>query len=1198
MKKPETITINWEEKGRTRLLEFLNNGTRLFYVKQLKSQTGFISIGSCLNSLLPIEERINNTRDGAFQKSVHSTNELKLGKTALQCYLAYILYFHFSELDSKKSELNFNFEKPEDFIDIILELVNPEERLDLLKDLFEAIQNALDFLNKKLDGKIYVNWSVQNKKGSLVFEKTELPGFKEFQKKLKEKTPPIENTSNGDVISNELIAGSQFTSQHSRWNTLKNWFRRTSYFVKGNLLNADKKNIVKNLKLYIQPQYNEGKAEYSDNRHLAISKKDEHLDNLLYSLVNNPEDNISSDFKYFYITGPAGVGKSLIAQRLLYLFRKKYFDRKKVFIVPYKMLLSHKDALIDIANDSDIVFIDSLDESEAYVDNPDETLKDLLRNLSNPQRIIISCRSPFLTMAEIDQVHTQLGTPSARNTRLWELKDFTKEEIDTYLKRLFRSNKESREKLLHFFGFLEDKGFDFLARQFFLEHVSVITASRKINLISPFKFGVLESVIEAYIQREINLKGVSDDEYLKKIYDTVCTKLAKENYLNPNSPNVLLSKLVPEGDDEKEYVKVIKRSFLNYSEKDEVSFPHRVWYDLWLAKYLINTEDYITECRFFNEEYWAKIAKGQNSEYTICLDFWKEMVVDAISNDPYHTAVKCTLENASEIEAKDLKPIDVLNVVGLSISSTLANGQKLHQYFKSIKEINLYDAEINLKSLASHKRLVQLRCTRSKTTSNLSETRLNVLHLDSCISELPLQDTYYTPSLTSLSVCNTDVSSFDFLHKCDSMETLRLEGGEHKIKINDLDFISSCPSIKDFTLTQQYLEEIDISPLEGLKNLDSLDLEIYSLDQIKSIERIVKNNPEIDLTLSLSRAIKEGFEILSEIRSNISILKIYSALRYDRDNPDYPGLDELFENRLLKVNVENIIGETNLRWFLLESFIKDIMVPHLWPGVLVKSQVGLTEINTFVIKPNDDLEFRTRKANGILIKELEFCDFYFEQYNMFDCFPLVEDVSMHSSSTTFLSNLSDDLPKLKTFQFYADLIKNEDLVILKRLNLDHLALVGTNLNVHSITLPTIIRTKKLSLHNFSSVNFTNFTDETEIQALYMYSVDHIIDWKSLSNLKNITLIVFSNMTIENDLMDCLESFTSLISVKFESCTYDSFSMRLGNKITTYNEWSVSYHGKQNKNTYIKSLDETFNLSEVEDDEELWQDKKTYSVFFD
>jgi hypothetical protein len=1038
--KPEQINITWiDQNERDNFLKFLDNGSNNFFSNGEKNGEGFYQVEKNFYFLIGGKKTPTRSSFGnwAFNTSVKNTEVLKLGDIALKKYLAYILYFRYSSLYYESNQkLDYSFADPNQFLNIILgqhdekTTHNTNSPQSLISKLEKKTSKLLKTLNQQLADKTYISWEIISKNGILFFNKEELEGYNEFQEKLKsfdnydEKPAKKGETTSPEIeepqISELLLTNSQFTSQ-PKWHWAINWLLPFKSYIRSNLIIQDERQLYVDLKLYIQPHYITGKAEYINRKHIEL-KEDEHLDDLLYQLLNTSyEKNLSKDFKYFYIIGQAGVGKTLIIQRILYRYRRRFFGNKKVFLTPYKLLFVER--ILKEANSADIVLVDSLDESEEYIINPEEALKNLLKLIDKPDKILITCRSSFITKDQIDDVHSSLVDYSAKRRRIFELKEFSKAKVEEYLEKRFKNDKRLKDKALEFFDFLDRKSFDFLARQWFLQHVTDNIETLKINEEGEYKYQVLNAIVRAYVKREVDEKVFQGkEEEISRIYDIVCTNLARERYLNPRRTSFILEELVPEESKNYHWIEVIKRSFLGFSEKGEISFNHQVWYDLWLAKFLFTTELYEIESRWFNEEYWDKICQGKTSEFEVCLDFWKEMVAMHVSKA--EELSKYRYRGRRNLRGEDLTKITPDNVLNIEIIDSLRLESlpvKWLKYFKRIEYLYFSNEQsVNGENFGSHGKASSLRFDNVNLIQGKFEGKFKFFTTSNSSFEQNISDQIVDLSDCALiALYKTDIDSLRFLKDC--------------VKLKDLSIVEC--SINYFQDNLYHLP---------LRNLELLNNPIKRFDFLKSLTQIEKISVSVDTTSSLNEIKEYALENVA-VRIDLSCqsvtdeiflllesfyLKLHSvALGSFYFKNSTKALSLLFQDRVLYVNGE---------------FLSGLRSPIDFSDL---QELNSIEYIEFPLSQNMKIEWKQIKClfeegreiqlsvNQSLLNELDWSKMVIKQ-----CFYHVPDYT----------TLHKYLPYLETLLTYS-LLGMSQIVLSRNKSLSHISYVGHDQGENDIT---------------------------------------------------------------------------------------------------------------------------------------------------
>lgn len=280
--------------------------------------------------------------------------------------------------------------------------------------------------------------------------------------------------------------------------------------------------------------------------------------------------------KYFLILADSGMGKSTFLHMLYLTYKRKLIKKYKIYLYPLTNGVNVED-WEEIKNKrNSILLLDALDEDPYARNNYEKRLLEIISASRSFYKIIITCRVQFFPNEKSEPNDTLLMNYNTRNkkSKFYKiyLSNFNDEDVDTFLKKRFRSQKKKIAQAKNIINNCSD----LIARPMILSFIDeLLEDSKTYSCISD----IYKELIKKWIERE-----GPNSELLEDFSKSIFRYMFEYNvsYVTTSAISALC---------EKEKFKIIDpilartRSLLTRNGKGEYKFAHKSIYE-----YLISYE--------------------------------------------------------------------------------------------------------------------------------------------------------------------------------------------------------------------------------------------------------------------------------------------------------------------------------------------------------------------------------------------------------------------------------------------------------------------------------------------------------------------------------------------------------------------------------------------------------------------------------
>ena len=380
------------------------------------------------------------------------------------------------------------------------------------------------------------------------------------------------------------------------------------------------------------------------------------------------------------------------------------------------------------------------------------------------------------------------------------------------------------------------------------------------------------------------------------------------------------------------------------------------------------------------------------------------------------------------------------------------------------------------------------------------------------------------PSLTSLDLCDNQISDISFLENLTNLTSLYLSDNQ----ISDISFLEKLPNLTSLYLSDNQIS--DISFLEKLPNLTSLYLSDNQISDISFLENLpnltslyLRSNQISDISFL------ENLTNLTSLNLSDNQISDYSFLE------NLPNLTSLYlrSNQISDISfLENLPNLTSL--YLSDNQISDISFLENLPNLtsLDLSDNQISDISFLENLPNlTSLYLSDNQISDIsFLENLPNLTSLYLSFNQISDYSFLEKLTNLTSLFLGSNQISDisfleNLPNLTSLDLNSNQIS--DISFLENLpNLTSLYLSDNQISDISFleNLPNLT-SLYLSDNQISDISFLE--NLTNLTSLYL-SDNQISDISFLENLPNLTFLYLSDNQISDiSFLENLPNLTSL-----------------------------------------------------------------------
>jgi len=292
--------------------------------------------------------------------------------------------------------------------------------------------------------------------------------------------------------------------------------------------------------------------------------------------------------RFYLVLADAGMGKTTFMINLFLAYNRKIWGEKYIIkFVPLGDVDADNHILAIKDKQSTILLLDAFDEDPKAIDNCEDRLNEIIKNVQNFRKVIITCRTQFFPNEESEKFTMELpkygGDGGVHRINKKYLSPFTNNDVNRYLRKKYSrfGSRQKAKKIINLASTLT-------VRPMLLDKIEdLLAGSRKFNDESQ----VFEELVNLWIVRESEKQAARTNENFHEQMLNFLLYAANTVYENFKKGEGLfltvlqISELAEKYSIQLPMIDLTSRSLLNRNPKGLIKFSHKTILEYFLAKY-------------------------------------------------------------------------------------------------------------------------------------------------------------------------------------------------------------------------------------------------------------------------------------------------------------------------------------------------------------------------------------------------------------------------------------------------------------------------------------------------------------------------------------------------------------------------------------------------------------------------------------